>query len=376
MLDGEEGNKITGLFDDAATEGELYVEILDVCRQPKPWFFEEPSGTIVKEIRDHVAEIGESHTWRGHTHTRPPPDGRLKYVARFELPDKFVKAKQFLVCPVCRPNSRNFGKREGMIAWFPDEGVIRLIGPDCYAKLNSTGHAEAVAELEQRERRERDVAFLLSHRDHHGAALNTLKAGQKVAEALDEFGARLRRTLTETMNIDPWPHVRTGELQIIEEFDDIRANPRNPSDVRTVKSERPVRYGELAGYKLLNPRSRKSAPRFEVPIATLEHLLAIPNWTTHIEQLSDEVRHSLVKQLGVALESARTLSEEVIQLRRFLSTENLGTLRRWSTMPGCRRPLWGRRENATLVIGSSEHRTMRIPIPAALDLDIPPVAAN
>jgi hypothetical protein len=371
MVDGEDGNDIDALLDDAANVGERYVEIDDACKEPKPWFFDRPSTAVVKEIRDYVAETGESHTWRGHTHTRPEPDALVQYIARFELPEKFRRAKQFLVCPVCRPSSRNFGKREGMIAWFPVEGIIRLIGPDCFAKLNSAAHAEALAELEQRERREKDVAFLLSRRDEHRRSLDSLRIGQSVAKGLDDFGARLRRTLTEMMDIDAWPAVRTGELQIVEEFDDLRVNPRNPADVRTVKSERTVRYGKIDGYKLLDPRAKKLTPRFEVPIATLEHVLAIPDWKTHTEQLSDELRHALVKQLGKALESARALRDEVIDLRSFLSTVNLATLRRWSATPGCRRPIWGRRDNSSLVIGSSETRTMRVPIPDAIDLEIP-----
>ena len=204
--------------DDASNVGELFVEIPDECKQPKPLLFAEPSAEIVKEIRDFVAETGQSHMWRGHTHTRPPVGARVKYRARFELPETFVRARKFLVCPVCRPNSRNFGKREGMIAWFPDEGVIRLIGPDCFAELNKEGHNEALDELAKREKREEEFKFLLSQRDQHRVALNVLKASQQVAEALDDFGARLRKTLTETLNIDLWPHVRSGELQVIEKF--------------------------------------------------------------------------------------------------------------------------------------------------------------
>jgi hypothetical protein len=89
-----------------------------------------------------VAEHGESHTWSGHTHTRPEDGARVKYIARFELPEKYQRKKQFLVCPICRPNSRNFGRRDGYIAWFPDEWLIRLIGPDCFAEIDKQGHAD------------------------------------------------------------------------------------------------------------------------------------------------------------------------------------------------------------------------------------------
>jgi hypothetical protein len=95
-----------------------YVEVPEECLQSK-WFRDEPSKEIVKEIREYVAETGESHTWRGHTHTRPLKDAQVKYVGRFELPEKFLRAGRLLVCPVCRPNTPHFGRRDGYIAWFP-----------------------------------------------------------------------------------------------------------------------------------------------------------------------------------------------------------------------------------------------------------------
>ena len=357
--------------DDASNVGELFVEIPDECKQPKPLLFAEPSAEIVKEIRDFVAETGQSHMWRGHTHTRPPVGARVKYRARFELPETFVRARKFLVCPVCRPNSRNFGKREGMIAWFPDEGVIRLIGPDCFAELNKEGHNEALDELAKREKREEEFRFLLSQRDQHRVALNVLKASQQVAEALDDFGARLRKTLTETLNIDLWPHVRSGELQVIEKFREFAPNPRDPTDMRFVDAERPIRYGSLDGYKLIDPRAKKYAAGFAVPIATLEEVLAVNNWSEHVDLLEDGARRTLVKDIGSAIEAARTLRALVVDRRTFISAVNLGTLRRWGLAEGCPRPVWGRREGAAIKIGSSETRSIRVNIPPTLDMDIP-----
>ena len=175
----------------------LHVDIPDECKQPKLSFREEPPTEVVREIRDYVAEHGVSHTWSGHTHTRPPVGARVKYIGRFELPEKFQRLKQFLVCPICRPTSRNFGKRDGYIAWFPDEGVIRLIGPDCFAEINKEGHEDAVQELKDREKRKREISFLISQRDQHQLALTVLIASRRVAQAVDNFGFDLRRRYTK-----------------------------------------------------------------------------------------------------------------------------------------------------------------------------------
>jgi hypothetical protein len=358
---------------DNSNAGERFVKISDESKRPKPWFFEEPSKALIKEIRDWVADTGESHTWRGHTHTRPSVGVPIKYIAKFELTEKFKRAKHFQVCPVCRPESRNFGKREGMIAWFPDEGFIRLIGPDCFAELNKEGHFEALEELDRREKRERDFAFLLLQRAQHHIALSVLKAAQQVAEGLDDFSTRLRYTLTESLNIDLWPHIRTGELQRVERFRESRTSSSDPSNPRIFDSARLVHDGQLDGYRLLDPKAKKIAAGFADPIAFLEMVLSDDDWKNHIEQMEDGERMNLVKKLGAALQSAAHLRALVSDLRGFLSTVNLSTLSRWGSLDACKSPVWGKRDGSVLRIGSSETRTMRVPIPQSVDTDIPAI---
>ena len=258
-----------------------------------------------------------------------------------------------------------------MIAWFPEDGLIRLIGPDCFAELNKEGHDEALGELVKREKREEEFRFLLSQRNQHRVALDVLKASQQVAAALDDFGARVRKTLTETLNVDPWPHVRSGELHVIEKFRELRPNPRDPTDMRFVDAERPIRFGSLDGYKLLDPKAKKYTAGFAAPIATLEQALAITDWSEHVDLLDDGGRRTLVKNIGAAIEAARTLRALVVDRRNFISPANLATLRRWGSTEGCPAPIWGRRENSVLKIGSSETRSIRVTIPPALDMDIP-----
>jgi hypothetical protein len=349
--------------------GPLHVEVPEWCKEPKPWFELEPTSEIVREIRDWVAETGASHTWRGHTHTRlPEGETRLKYVGRIELPEKFHR-KQYLVCPICRPSSANFGLRPGFIAWFPDERVIRLIGPDCYANIDKEGHADALKEFQERERRKSDIAFLVSQRDQHRLALKALNEARLVARAVDVFGPDLRRAL-DRLNIDLWPNVRTGELQVTETL----PNPQRPGALMHVSR----RFGSLAGYKLLDPAMKKLDPKFAPHIAFLEEALALSDeeWTDEIGKLDTLPRRDVVKKLGRALDAARNLREQVLNLRAFVSTENLATLRRWGSDETEGKPIavYARRENSALKIGSWENRTNSVPIPTDLERDIPSVA--
>jgi hypothetical protein len=348
----------------------LLVEISEECKKSKPWFPVLPSPEIVKEIRDYVADHGESHTWRGHTHTRPSEGAPVVYVGRFELPEKFQRAKQFLVCPVCRPNSRNFGKREGYVAWFPEESIIRLIGPDCFAEINKEGHEEAIQELKNREKRKSEIDFLISWRDQHRLALKVLMATQRVARALDGFGAEIRRRLYDTLNVNLWQHVRTGELQVTREITDIQ----RPGKTLFLSD----RFGSLDGFKLLDPKMRKLELKFGPYVAFLDEILAIDEhkWSERIDRLSNPELGHLAKKLGAALDAARDLRAEVVDLRRFISPANLGTLRRWGGPETEGRPkdVYARREGSSLRIGSSETRNVAVRIPPDLELEIASVA--
>ena len=64
-----EQNEVSDQEGGLAEDRPLYVEIPESARQPKRRFHDEPSREIVKEIRDHVAEHGESQLARAHAHT-------------------------------------------------------------------------------------------------------------------------------------------------------------------------------------------------------------------------------------------------------------------------------------------------------------------
>jgi hypothetical protein len=356
-------------------QGLFYVEVSDQCREAKPWFAEEPPPSVIKEIQEYVAANGASHTWRGHTHTRAPNDAVFKYLGRFELPEAFQRAKRFLVCPICRPRSANFGRRPGFIAWFPDERVIRLIGPDCFVKINKEGHDEAIREFLAREKQEKEFAFLVSRRDQHRLALTVLMEARKVAGALDTFGDKVRLAL-DGFNVDLWRHVRTGELLRAERYREIRPNHRDPANPSFVDAERPVRYGSLDGHKLLDPKAKKLAPKFEAaPLNFLDQILAVDDedWNVQIQGLDDRARRGRVKELGDALKAAVELRGLVAELRAFLAPVNLGTLRRWGSEETEGRPIdvYARREGSTLRIGSSETRARAVQIPPELEIEIP-----
>ena len=355
---------------DAPIVGERHVDVPEESFRVKAEFFEEPSKAVIKEIKTFVTQTGEPHLWRGHTHTRPSIGARVKYLDEFDLPAEFSKRKRWMVCPVCHPHSRHFGKRPGMIAWFWEEGVIRLIGPDCFKKLNKEGHSEALDELRIRQQREKDTRYLLGAREKHLAALVSLKSARDVAGALDTFGESLRKTIHDRLAMPIWQHVRTGVLEVTERRRETRVNPRNPTESHIVDVDAPIRYGVLAGYEMLSPTLAKLLPRFSKPIGAIEEMAAIDDWDSYVASLSDHDRHRVVGRLNQAIKAAHSLRDRVTELRSFLSVVNISTLRTWGARPDSPASIYARRDGDVLWIGRYERARMKILIPPEIDIRI------
>jgi hypothetical protein len=112
--------------------------------EPKPFYRTRTSAeAVLREIKDHIKTTGEPHTWRHHTHSKPTKNARIVYIGRFDLPPSHQAPDRHAPCPCCSPRAPKYS-REGKIAWFPDEHVVRMIGPDCFHTLNPEGHWEAV----------------------------------------------------------------------------------------------------------------------------------------------------------------------------------------------------------------------------------------
>jgi hypothetical protein len=160
------------------------IDIPPECREVKAWFRERPGSEVVEEIKRHVAKTGWPHTWRGHTHTKPPPGSKPVYLEEFDLPEKRLRAKRWVPCPCCAPETPKYG-RDGKIAWFPTEGVIRLLGPECFKSLDKEGHEEAKRQLEIERQRKQDTDYLLSKLPLLGRVIHVSEGAVPVAKALD-----------------------------------------------------------------------------------------------------------------------------------------------------------------------------------------------
>jgi hypothetical protein len=182
------------------------IDIPEASREVKALFpSRESANAELSKIHEHMEREAKSYTFPGHTHTKPPKGAEPVYIGEFSMPKRLPKSKRLAPCPCCWDH---FGKFEsGMIAWFPDEKVIRLIGPDCFRALNPEGHDRAKRQYREEQEAEKDNAYLLSNLPKLPDAIEVIERAVIVAEAVEVFYTDLQKKLL-AFDFALWPEVR------------------------------------------------------------------------------------------------------------------------------------------------------------------------
>lgn len=343
------------------------IDIPSECREVKAWFWERPGSDVVQEIKGHVADGGEPYAWRGHTHTKPPPGSKPVYLEEFDLPEKRLRARRWAPCPCCAPETPKYG-RNGKIAWFPDEGVIRLLGPDCFKSLDKEGHEEAKRQLEIERRRKRDTDYLLSKLPLLSKVIQVGNDAVPVAKALDEFHANLHEKLALD-RLPLWDHVRTdGNLRVKERSEEFRRNADGSMRVQEVEIDRV--YATLGGYEILNPSRASCASRLLAALRTLREYDFGNSWRERLDTMDDNQKMKAAQKIGSAVESAKSCLAKVEKLRRFTDRVTINTLRGWGRQVGCPQPRFWDHQEDRITFGRSEYQNYAVPIPADLTANI------
>jgi len=192
--------------------------IPDSALAPKPWYAEQPSPAIVAEIKAFIKETGCPHLWRGHTHTRPPAStSSIRYLGKYDLPASHAgqrNREKWAPCPCCHWKSPWYF-RDGRIAWFPEEKVIRNIGRHCYKSIDEVGDAEAERLLNIEENRRRTEAYLLGYLPLVPQMLAAISENSAIIDDIDRVRFILSRRIGRAIDFDLWNHVRAdGVLKV------------------------------------------------------------------------------------------------------------------------------------------------------------------
>ncbi len=345
------------------------IEIPDSARIVKPWFLTKPGKEIVAEIHEHIKQTGKPHLWRGHTHTKPPPGSKPVYLDEFDLPEKLRKAARWAPCPCCAPESPKFGS--GKIAWFPSEGVIRLLGPECFKTLDAEGHQEAVQNLKAERRREIDAKVLLARLPHLARLLVIGERANRVAAALSEFHTALHEKM-KVARLKLWEHVqRDGELRVYMKTSRLVTRRDGSSNVDEVDAETVI--SRLDGYEVLNPELKIGAGALRGALKKLTAYIDLANDTTAIDGMTDEARHEAANEITRAMTAIKAAAENLTRWQKFATPLAINSLRRWGEHPGCAVPYNYHISGTRLNFGASEYQSFSVQMPDDLTLSIGPV---
>jgi hypothetical protein len=197
------------------------------CYVPKPYFKVRPGPTLIQEIKDFIARTGQPHMWRGHTHTRPEKGSRIEYLEEYNLPETLHKSEDnWAPCPCCSPTRPKY-YRGGKIGWFPDEGVIRNMGPDCFKSFDKEGHLRALAQLRKEQELARAINLLMVNLPKVPIALEVFEQALPAVHAVDDVRKTLRRELSSNPQdqlLGPYPRRRSPAEARGKTGDRLRSN--------------------------------------------------------------------------------------------------------------------------------------------------------
>jgi hypothetical protein len=308
--------------------------IPESARAIKANYAERPSDALVAEIKKFIKETGTPYLWHGHTHTKPQAGAIIMYRGEFDLPPSHAGRKNkrnWSPCPCCKHKSLWFFKN-GKIAWFPEEKVIRMIGGDCFKAINAAGHEEAEGLFRQEEARRKTEAYLTSHLALVPKILDAIAHNTSIIEDIDRVRFIFSKRLGKAIDFDLWHHVRTdGALKVEVTRTEQRVGLDGNHTEVTVQDFQ--RYGPLAGHEMLKPDVKPIAERIEALTVKLRMIDFGENYLTRLASMGDDNRSKAVKALRAA-SSIQELITEAEDIRRFLSPLSLGSLNGWSKTDG------------------------------------------
>lgn len=319
----------------------------------KPWWNERPSDEQILEIRSIILRTSRPHLWPGQTYNKPPNDAVIDYLTEFFLP----ASKPLVPCPCCTPRHPKY--RHGMAAYFPNERVIRIIGHDCFKKINSEAHTEALRKYHGDLQRKKDISYLLQNLDKVSDFKAAVERAIPIAHAVDQFRNDTCNTFIKVLRTDLWEHIRTGELRIT------RIAKRMDEDDRNRGAITMETHGRISGQDFLKRRSKKLGIKLDHAALAFSQIDFGLEYKQRIESMSDSERSETARILRNALSAAEEVFAAIDELRQFTRAVTLTTLNGWARAPGRPVRLHVELDKGILYVGLTDHEFHPIKAPDA-----------
>jgi hypothetical protein len=346
------------------------IYIPEAARNPKPRFpTRERADAEIPKIHKHIATEGKTYTYPGHTHTKPPKGAEPVYIGEFTMPKHLPRSLRYAPCPCC---CDHFGKfMSGMIAWFPAERVIRLIGPDCFRTLSPEGHDKAKRAYLQEQEAKRDRDFLLSNIPKLARALRSIEKAAEVAAAVEQFHLALHQSL-KRQGISLWRHVRDGgSLKVWGKSKELRQDSDGTPRVHEVEALMP-KY-RLHGYQMLEEVPKRLSRPLADCAARLLPFDFGDGWKAAVEKMDDAATSEACDVINTSISEAEGLIAEVRDLRRFVEPVNINTLKKWGENSACPVKVHFAMQFERVSLGKYEGRSESVDIPRGTATEIDPL---
>lgn len=339
----------------------LHFDIPDEFFDPKPFYRTRDSAeAVLREIKDHIKKTGEPHTWRHHTHSKPVKNSRIVYIGTFDLPPSHQAPDRHAPCPCCSPRAPKYS-RNGKIAWFPDEHVIRMIGPECFQTLNPEGHWEAVAQFDREEAERRTIDYLISNLHVAVDAREVAKNSYPTLEAIDHAHTSLQNRVNEILRVDLWRHVSRGTLSVTVAGRRMRRTRAGAEEVEEFLDVRQLT--EFPGYQMFSPKTSRLASRMKGCVTRLGLVNFGDELQERVRGMTQEDRAKAARILSGGLAAVKNIFTEANDIRSGFAPMGVATLKGWTRHEGCPVHLYISGDEGSFYIGTHEDQAMRIELP-------------
>ena len=330
------------------------VQVPDSAFEIKAKFWQSPAWELVREIAQFVSTTGLAHMHPAITYGQVLKGSQVMFLEVFDLVQKFAtRDDDWCLCAVCWHHYPQF-KNHGVIAWFPDEGTIKIMGWDCYKALDPEGHAAAAAQFRLDEAQRSNERYLISRLPQVPILLADLEWDLAIAKAMVALRAAFVSALARQGLEDLPNHMKTGELLVF------RGDGAEPSQA---ENDTTIRYAKIDGFALIGKSGLPLARDIEQARSAMRELKFGKGWEQKLASMSQQQMAKIAKLFGNALKSWETARSEIADRQLFISPEVGRTIQTWSDLPNATLRFYFEYDHERIKLGLSPSRCEIVEIP-------------
>lgn len=294
-----------------------------------------PSGLVIERFLQHVRETGQPETFPSIDTSKPPRDADMVFLKRFSINRARRPNLEMAPCPICSPNSPKY--LDGILVWYPAEGVIRAIGHECGdSYFEGDRHRDAARRYQEEQRRIADEDFLLENVPKVPIMRHAVATLMPAAHETRRLHCHFRRRAPGIHKyLRRIRHEADGRLEVGIE---IESSGEGPRGIRTStgggRSYSVEQFGSLAGPEMLLANYN--------PIKELENVDSLLGdidfgdgdiAQEKVCEISPEMLSDYANKIRLAERSFKNAFERLRNFQGFFSVRQFDGLNKWGQHP-------------------------------------------